>query len=185
MIKPRFKYPSVTEVLQPYVDFSMVRADVLKAAQLRGTTVHAIIARYLQFGLALNIDERYQGYLDSFKRWHSQEVEEVLAVEERIFNDVYRVCGQLDLVVRLRRHPENLPIVVDIKTPIMSQKTWAAQVAAYKFLYEQDRVVITGTPASLQVDADGRKAKFRPVDSHKEAIRYWMEALDCFHYFFS
>jgi hypothetical protein len=186
MKKPRYKYPSVTEILEPWVDFSMVKPEVLRAAQIRGNVVHDVCAGYAKFGFtAKAVPQRYRGYFDSFRRWFDEEVEEVLAAEERIFCDALRVCGQLDLLIRLRHYPDNLPIIVDIKTPTVSQKTWEAQVAAYKFLAENHTgmLLLTGIPCSLRVREDGSDAILRPVCNHAEALKYWLKALECFHYF--
>lgn len=186
MKRPRFKYPSVTEVLEPYVDFSMVKPEVLRAAQIRGNVVHDVCGGYAKFGFtAKPVPQRYQGYFDSFRRWFDEEVEETLVVEERIFCDALRVCGQLDLLVRLRHYPDNLPVVVDIKTPTVSQKTWAAQLAAYKFLTEthEGYEMLTGMPCSLRVRENGSDAILRPVENHTEALKHWLKALECFHYF--
>lgn len=185
MKKPRFKYPSVTEILEPYTDFSMVSPAVLKAAQVRGIIVHDLCASYAKFGFTpkVKIAKKYQGYYDSFRQWFDGEVIEVLACEERIYNDALRVCGQMDLLVRIRKYPNDLPIVVDIKTPTISYRTWSAQVSAYKFLVEHDKGIMTGTPASLRVKEDGSYPKFQPVKYPVEALGYWMKALECYHYF--
>lgn len=184
MIPPRFKYPSVTEILDPWHDFSRVKPAVLKAAQTRGTIVHGICAGYAKFGFVVGkIPVKYQGYFDSFRRWFDAEAGEVLAVEERIFNDALRVCGQLDLLMYLDHSPKNLPLVIDIKTPTIVYHTWSAQVSAYKVLAEHAKKIVTGVPCSLQVKEDGSMAKLRPVDNFETALRYWLKALECYHYF--
>ena len=193
MKKPRFKYPSVTEVLEPYVDFSMVKPEILEAAKIRGNVVHAVSASYAKIGfVVVPPPQRYQGYFDSFRRWFDKYVDEVIDVEKRIYHDALRVCGQMDLFVTFRKiehkgliDNSGLPSIVDIKTPAIYYKTWTAQVSAYKFLAEQEYKRLTGNPCSLQVKEDGSEARLTVIESvtAKKALEYWLKALDCYHYF--
>ena len=62
------KRPRVTEILNPFSDFSAVPPDVLLAAGERGTAVHEACAAYA-LGLFKPIDGDLAGYFQSFKSW--------------------------------------------------------------------------------------------------------------------
>ena len=77
-------FPSVTQVLSPFVDYSMIPADVLERSCLRGTAVHdacATIARGLP---VMNLTPETAGYVDSYRRWYDLMVDEVLMERMRL-----------------------------------------------------------------------------------------------------
>lgn len=183
MKKPRFKYPSVTEVLEPYVDFSMVKPADLEAAKVRGTIVHGVCAGFTRFGVVVNLPVKYQGYLESFKKFYINEIAGVKMVEQRIYNDAVRLCGQPDLVVI--RIGEGVKRVLDLKTPTRVYSTWKGQIAAYKWLYDQFTGTATDMPGHVRLKENGGYPDIyimRP-DEYKTELEMFFKILTAYHHY--
>ena len=182
MKKQRFKYPSVTEILDPYVDLSMVKKAVLEYAKVRGKIVHGVCAGVAKFGIAINTPEKYQGYVQSFQIFH-QDLESVEMIEERIFNDAIRLCGQPDLVAK--RFNERLERVWEIKTPISVYPTWKGQISAYKWLYEQKTGRLTDTPGHIRLRENGGDpiVTLLTPEEYEEELRMFFSILTAYHHY--
>lgn len=181
MKKPRFEYVSVTEVLENWNDFSMISRAQLKAAQVRGTVVHDLAFKYLAEKFVPSVPDEYKGYWDSFRRWADAEIVEIFFLEERLTSEAYRFTGQLDIAARLRGF--DLPMIIDTKTAVSAGKTWAPQLAAYRWLAMDQRSLITGAPAHLRPNKNGKKAIFRTVEDVELATQMFFKALELHHYF--
>lgn len=183
MKKQRFRYPSVTEILEPYVDFSMVKPEVLARAKARGTIVHQLTKGLITYGVAVNIPEKYKGYVDSFLQWYHDSVSSVLISEKRIYNEALRLCGQPDLVVVLKN--EQVPRVIDIKTPAGKYPTWKGQICAYKFLYDQEYGELTDMPGHLRLRENGKYPILTLLepDIYKKELEMFFKAHTCFHHY--
>lgn len=182
MKKPRFKYPSVTEVLEPYVDLSMVKPEVLEAAQTRGKIVHNVCHGYAKYQIAINVPEKYLGYIESFKYFY-RDIEEIEMLEDRIFNDGILLCGQADLVAK--RYDDKLPRVWDLKTPVSVYSTWKAQISAYKWLYEQKTGRLTDMPGHVRLKENGKRpiVNILTPDEYKKELDVFFKALTCYHHY--
>ena len=124
-------YPSVTQVLSVYQDFSMVPEHVLAMASERGTQVHAICSS-LAKGLFVShrqITSDIEGYIQSFNQWFSDYVEEVVLIEQELIDESLGFIGHPDLIVKIKKAP--YLTLIDLKTPKIVGKTWRAQLAAY------------------------------------------------------
>ncbi len=84
--------PTVTEVIEPWVDFSRIPAAKLQAAQERGTAVHEVCTLYAR-GIWPAVAPEYAGYFDSFRRWYDKVVDELILAEERLFSEAHGYCG--------------------------------------------------------------------------------------------
>ncbi len=123
-IKPG--YTRVTEILYPFSGLKDVDPYRVQHAAERGTKVHKICESIiLGFG-EWNVDEETKPYVESFKLWW-QQGHNVIAVEERFYDDEYMLTGAVDMIVRT---PE-CDIIVDIKTSYKPSKTWPLQGSAY------------------------------------------------------
>jgi len=144
-------YVRVTEVLNPYTDFSMVPEHILSRATDRGRKVHAYCAAILQ-GLWLpRIEPEYEGYVDSFHAWREQFVEEVIFVEHELVDPTYGFMGHIDFYGKLRKLGYAL---LDWKTPVSLYKAWRLQMAGYNRLLEVAKKKVN-VVASLQLQQDG------------------------------
>jgi hypothetical protein len=125
------KYFSVTKVLSPFVDFSMIPPDVLDFASERGTLVHRYCETIARGIPAMGIPEYCAGYVRSFQRWFDEYVLKVIFVEHEMIDDGFGYLGHVDLVCVLK---DLRAVVVDLKTPLAESPTWRAQLAAYRQL---------------------------------------------------
>jgi len=172
--------PSVTQVLQPWVDLSMVPADVLEFAKVRGNDFHSLAARY---ALGLWIDEVPEscvGRYASFKKWFDATVVDVVLVEKRLIHRKLHYTGEPDIIARLRG--DTGLCLLDYKTPQAFSKTWCAQIAGYKELAEHNDYPIQRA-ATLQPHPEGKRAKFRDYMTHREDLAAFLSALNCWRYF--
>ncbi|MBU1067457.1 hypothetical protein KKE60_06695 [Patescibacteria group bacterium] len=173
------KLPSVTQVLSPFADFSCVSPDVLKVAAERGTKVHQACGAFAQGLWVTELDEACFGYFSSFKRWFISVVKKVIAVEfEAVFTSMGYV-GHPDLLCVFRG--DDIPTLVDIKTPITISPTWALQLAAYKYacLYSG---YIVGKIGTLRLSKTGGNAKFDEFTDCHRAFRAFCGALSAYKY---
>lgn len=125
------KYPSVTQVLSVYQDFSVVPDHILTMASERGIRVHAICASLAQklFVSKRQIAPDIEGYIQSFNQWFDEYVEEVVLVEKELIDPNLGFIGHPDLVVKMRGDRDLT--LIDLKTPKVIGKTWSTQLAAY------------------------------------------------------
>ena len=170
-------YPTVTEILSPWADFSRVPPAVLAAAAARGTAVHTANAAIAQ-GFFPVITDETAPYVGSFQAWLDATVEEVLLVEERLVDMDMGFSGQIDLLCRTGEGV----CLIDEKTPVTKLKTWRAQLAAYHHLcvvngYSVDRV------GSLRLSPDGRMARMDYYDPRGDDLTAFMCCLNAYRYF--
>ncbi len=170
---------TVTEVLRPYVDYSMVAEDLLLLAQERGTEVHRFCAAYAQ-GVWLPVPQGLEGYCRSFARWFDDFVGKVIAVEKRLLNPILGFSGQPDLIAELKG--EEGAVVVDYKTPATEGPTWQAQVAAYIHLANFSKIPVKHG-GSLKLRKDGSLARWVPCENSSEALGAFLNALHAYRYF--
>ena len=174
------KRPSVTQVLEPFTDFSRIPTRVLDYATWRGREVHKIcegIARGL-WAPAPAAD--FAGYVQSFKRWFSHTVEKVIFVEREFICTCYGYIGHPDLGVVIKGDAGIT--VVDLKTPIIEGNTWRGQLAAYRHLVECCEAPV-GRSGALMLDPKGRRAKLKEYTDSKEDFAAFLAALTAWRYF--
>jgi hypothetical protein len=159
------KLYSVTQVLQPFADFSMVRPDVLESAAERGTYVHQICAAMAQGLFVPEIREDCTGYVQSFERWFNSTVVEVHGVELELIDNIFGIIGHVDLLCTIRG--DDGITIIDLKNPATQSKTWICQVAAYDHLARCNGFNVIRNGA-LQLDSKGGRAKLREYTGIKD-----------------
>lgn len=172
-------FPSVTQVLSPFVDYSMIPADVLERSCLRGTAVHdacATIARGLP---VMNLTPETAGYVDSYRRWFDLMVDEVLMVETRLVDLNFGYHGEPDLVIRAKNQEI---ILIDNKTPVQLIKSWRLQCAAYCALSSKNGID-TVRSGSLRLHPDGGIARMDFYDNNQGDFNMFLQALNLYRYF--
>ena len=165
------KYPSVTEVLAKYSDFSQVNPDRLEAACNRGTAVHRFACAYAR-GLWAPFSGEIQGYCQSFQNWFDQYVEKVILTEPYLIDSTHGYDGHLDLLAVLKG--DKYPSVIDYKTPVAKNITWAVQCAAYLNLAKKWKPKRSG---SLRLRADGKPAIFDSCEEGYRDLQIFLSAL--------
>jgi len=123
-------YPSVTDILEPYVDTKWFKPIHKK----RGSEAHRVVGCKLNNSWAAPINPAWQGYVDTIMRWCEENIEKVVQVETRYQDDLYRFTGKLDLVALLL---DGRLALIDFKTAVAESRTWKLQTGGYKLLYEK------------------------------------------------
>lgn len=126
--------PSVTQVLRPLYDFSMVAPDVLERKRQIGTAVHKAI----ELDLAGDLDEASlsQDWAGYFKAWKAFMSDTGLtdadfgAIERPLHHPTYKFAGTPDLTLCMDRAWG----VLDMKTTDDLHPAVALQTAAYREL---------------------------------------------------
>jgi hypothetical protein len=132
--------PSVTSVLSAlgFIDFSAVPADVLAAAQARGTYVHDVLHYVLEDDYELAAcDPRFRGYVDSALAYIDQVQKRpirdaegrTLGVEWRFWHRRRWYAGTMDW---LGFDPDGVLAIDDWKTGVPSDVAAPLQTAAYE-----------------------------------------------------
>jgi hypothetical protein len=175
-------YPSVTQVLGLYQDFSKIPPERLELACERGKDVHAYCAAYAK-GFWSPIPESGPGYCQSFREWFDEYVKEVYLVEKRITDKTLGFTGQLDLVARLKH--DMWTTTIDYKTPLALQPVWAAQLSAYNHLVkiELSKPQWPSRCGSLRLDPKGKSAKFKEYSDSRRDFMAFQNALYAYKYF--
>lgn len=126
--------PSVTQVLEPYMDFSRVPPDVLQRAADFGTAVHTATELDDLGDLdEESLDPALAPYLEGWRRFRSVTGFVPVAVEERLYCKIhgFAVAGTLDRVGDLK----GARTLVDIKSSAGVYPSVALQTAAYAEAY--------------------------------------------------
>lgn len=124
--------PSVTQILQPLVDFSRVPADVLKAASAFGTAVHKAceLDDLGDLEEAL-LDPALAPYLAGWRKFRREHASEWDLIEQPLFNPSLRYAGTPDRIGRV----DGVLAVVDIKSSSTLLPAVGPQTAAYARAY--------------------------------------------------
>lgn len=170
--------PSVTETISPWADFSKIPPSVLQAAADRGTAVHKLCARYAAGEFVVCDDNSLIGYYRGFTDWFDSMVSEVILIEERLVDDSFGYHGMPDLVVHLKSGENAL---VDLKTPITSQRLWQIQIAAYRHLVEKSGHKIDKA-GSLQLSPEGKTAKMEWYEKGAQDFNVFLSALNVYRF---
>jgi hypothetical protein len=166
--------PSVTRILSPWSDFSMISEEVLNRASLRGTRVHQACAAYaMDFPMPDDIEEDDCGYIDSFKNWFDDTVDGLASVEHEYINRKYGFMGHPDLVCYIKGEI----CVVDLKTPRTTSPSWKLQLAAYAHLTQAQRCF------SLRLNPDGGRAIVDEVKDWQRDLAIFFNALSVWRYY--
>lgn len=179
IIRPGFT--RVTSILEPYTDFSGIPADVLANAARRGSKVHEYCESYALNLLIEKPDEDCKSFVDSFKKWFDEYVEEVVGTEERLYDEDLMITGKYDLLVKLRDSPGIL--LIDIKTPIQAQRSWGLQSAAYAMMLEK-KGVKTQRRAALMLDRAGGDPKLIEYTNHTRDGVLFLNLVELHRYFY-
>jgi len=125
--------PSVTQLLDKLHSFAGVPHDVLEAAKERGTAVHVAC----ELDDKGDLDEEsvhplVDGYLAGWRRFKAEMKPQILAIEDRGFNRLFRYAGTRDRRLLINGQPWT----IDIKTSAAAHPCWGLQLAAYTRLFD-------------------------------------------------
>jgi hypothetical protein len=173
-------FPTVTQIINPWMDWSMIPPGTLQYAADRGTLIHDLCARHSKGHYVVTADE-YRPYLESFQQWFELMVKEVILVEERMYDTVWLYSGQIDLLAVLN---DGRIALCDEKTPITTQKSWRVQLAGYHNLCKVNGYspVCNG---SLQLSPKGKMAKMTWYESTAADLNQFLTDLNSYRYYHS
>ena len=171
-------FPTVTEIIRPWVDFSKIPPAVLQHAADRGTAIHDLCARIVRGEFVIPPDEYYL-HCQSFRLWLDTLVDFHLLVEERLVDPAWGYSGQIDLLVVLNDERKAL---VDLKTPVIASKSWRVQLAGYNHLCQ-----VTGhktdCAGSLQLSPQGNVAKMTWYEDSAGDFNTFVQCLNVYRFF--
>ena len=177
-------YPSVTQVLRPFCDFSNIPPDVLENACRRGDEVHRLAALYARSLWIDDVPAEYAGYYTSFTRWFDQYVVAVHLVEESLADPALGFTGEPDLIVTVKG--DQGKSLIDLKTPQVGRLSWRVQCAAYRHLAQKAGHEIIRTFA-LRPRPDGKMPGIPPDYEYTGTFHcdfsIFLSALNCFRFF--
>ncbi len=127
--------PSVTQILSPMLDFSMVRQDVLIRAQQLGTAVHRMTELYDKDDLDIDsLSGELRPYLSGWIRFKTECEFEPATIETRIYHPLHGFSGTSDRTGLIRGRMS----VIDIKKMATLGPVIGIQLAAYQALHSLD-----------------------------------------------
>jgi hypothetical protein len=173
--------PRVTEILRAYTSYDQVPKEILERAAARVTTVHALCAgiakgNWIPDGM---IGDEHIGYVNSFRKWASAQVQKFIVVEKRYTDEQLKYSGQLDFVVL---GTNNELYLVDLKTSSKPQKTYPVQMAAYDHLLKNNHVQVKGAML-VYLDKNGEFPEIHYLEDMTQELHVFLSALDCWHFF--
>lgn len=173
-------YPSVTQVLSPFCDWSRIPAKILEAAAIRGTRIHDAISDDLTGGFVVLPDE-LMGYYASFKKWSCSMLVEAVEVEKRYVNTTFGFTGQIDCIARLSG--DTGLTLIDWKTGATAMPSWRIQIAAYRELAAANGIeTVRGLSVRVRGDGSGCVVKEYPGNC-KQDYAVFLSALTAYNFF--
>ena len=157
--------PSVSALMRPLTDlvYGPIDKEVLKAAQVFGTSVHACTEYDDEGDLdPASVEPEWQPYLDAYRKWRADTRPEILHIDDRLGCSKY--AGTLDRICRINGQLW----VVDLKTTSAIHPHVGVQLAAYVALAEKFYGGIYRR-AALQLRGDGTY-KVHEFTSYKDEI---------------
>lgn len=170
------RLPSVTQVLAPLVDFSMVPKDVLARAQALGTAVHRMTELYDNDDLDEDsLSDELRPYLGGWRKFRAECQFEPVTIEHRMSHPIFRYAGTSDRTGVIKGRLA----VLDIKKMMVLGAHIGPQLAAYEKLHQSEGLqVLDRFALGLRPDGTYRLQPFTdPLDwqcflSHL-TIRNW------------
>ncbi len=199
LIEARLKYPRVSEIIGKQNDeFKSIPLETLANACIRGEKVHNYCTAWVRNLWVSDIEPEYEPYVNAFKEWAEDNLEEVKFSSVRLYDDTMRFTGEFDMIIKMKR--TNQLVLLDIKTSSVKSKTWAVQLSAYAHLckvngYHFDSIMnihLKKTHAALYEENEGKKVMTSPPQvkacaiEHKDITSNWdifSSALKCYDYF--
>lgn len=126
------RVPSVTEILSPLNDFSMIRPDVLETARVFGQHVHEACDLYDRDELDWSsLDTDLVPYVEGWKQFIEESGAIVIGSEIRVFHEKLMYAGSPDKVLAWG----NRVVIPDLKATAIVPRSVGAQTAAYAEAY--------------------------------------------------
>lgn len=145
------RVPSVTQILAPLIDYSMVPPDVLERGRQLGSAVHRMTELHDQDDLDEDsLDPVMIPYLEAWKKFRSETGFEPVTIENKMYHPKHRYCGTSDRTGIVK----GKLAVVDIKKMLALGPVIGVQLAAYQSMHIEAGLAVTNRYA-LGLRADG------------------------------
>lgn len=174
-------YLRVTEVLSPFSTLGGIDAVTLANAANRGTRVHAYCESHALNLFVEDVDDDCKNYVDVFKIWFKEMIQEVVYTEVRCNSSFYRVSGAFDMIAILKGDTE--PTLIDIKTPSSPSLSWQLQTAAYQLLAKEVLDVDVKRRICLMLPKHNSIAKIVEYEKHQQDHKLFINALELYRFF--
>jgi hypothetical protein len=147
------KYARVSEVLQPYTNFSHIDPVVLQNKCDIGTEVHQAIASDIDDDLPV-FSKKGEGYYKSYLKWRDCLNVEFAQSEQRYYDDEWMITGQIDAIITI---PDQIGLfLVDFKTSATeSAITWPMQAHLYHRILKKNNVHVRLSFNFIKLDKRG------------------------------
>ena len=182
--KGETELPGVTRVLEEcrLIDFSMVPAHILLAAQQRGTRVHQAVHYQTEGELdETTVLEADLGYIWAAQAFRTQLRIQPVLLEQRIWSPFYRFAGTLDLTGEMEHKDGDGsdPILADYKTGDETQ-AHEVQVTMYASCLKDARKYRRMT-VYLRADGTFRVKEYKP-ENYNAALNVGHAAVAIWHW---
>lgn len=126
--------PSVTQILEPLIDYGSVPGAILDHAAQRGTAVHLATEFYDDDDLdEATIDPEILPYVEAWRTFREESGFAVLQSEVRVYSARHRYAGTVDTIGLL----DGRLAMVEKKTTAILHPATAVQVTAYGRAYNE------------------------------------------------
>lgn len=166
-------YVRVTDVLYPLTGLNKVDPNILKNAADRGTKVHEICDALLNDLGIYELDNKLQGYIESFATWYPSK--KFIDKPARFYCDKYMITGECDAIYE----GEEGLVLVDIKTPVNESKTWKVQGSAYSYLAKINGYDIK----KIEFVKLSKEGKPPTIYQYEEDFPLFLKCLDIYNHF--
>lgn len=144
-------YARVSSVIKPYSDYDFENCPFSRRKALIGTDVHQAIADDIASEFPSPSLEATP-YYDSYEAWKDCINPTFIQSEERYFDEVKRITGQIDCIIRL----EHEELLVDFKTSANESPTWEMQAHLYHYLLTASGKPISGRMLFVKLSPYGK-----------------------------
>jgi len=150
------RLPSVSEIIAPLVDYSMVPEDRLAFARDRGTAVHRATELWDRGTLDEDsIDaEHVLPYLNAWKAFLREQAVAIERSEEPLASPLLSYAGTPDRVVKMTHKGRRASVLLDIKTVAEIKPVVGVQLGGYELLLRENKIEVSARVA-VQLRRDG------------------------------
>ena len=163
--------PSVTQIIAPLSDYSMIDPAVLARAQALGTAVHRMTELYDKDDLDEDsLDEEFNGYLAAWKKFKQDIGFSPITIESKLCDKVRGFAGTSDRTGMVKNKlGKSRLAVIDIKKMYILGPQIGVQLAAYQHLHTVDGATVLDRYAlGLRPDGTYRLKQYEePSDSQE------------------
>lgn len=177
-------YARVSDILRIFQGYAYVPKEKLKKAQDVGTDIHEAIEWYYKNNFK-PLEGHLGGYFESFLKWAKTNPLKVLFTEKRIYDDVFKITGKLDLLAEI--NGQN--VLIDFKTGSWAHpEIWRLQGTFYRSLIELEWLTQDGPfpPEQflfIQLMKDGSAPIIYKFDYSPNDWGICLSAINCYRYF--